>query len=266
MKKILLTLIVLPCLLAGCAAPGGKQTEPPAADAVCTLRDGRYVCGENDGPAEPYILLFNGRFTVVKDVAVSYQPSGHIRREGNELVLAGSFANEPFCYAFTLTANDTFRFALEKSTLPPGRAGWKDGMVFTPDGNAYAGGTGGANQNSQPDAAQTDLRECFPAYFGLNTENGLDVIVWQMAAEDWRFGLLEHSGTPRTSYDEALTGLKGTSAELMREILSAYGLNENEIYIIPWQNPLSSYIADCFIDGSAAAEAYVQRVRAMLFG
>ena len=59
----------------------------------------------------------------------------------------------------------------------------------------------------------------------------------------------------------------------MRVILSTYNVNENEIYIIPWQNPISSYLAEWQIvregedteDLDAKRQAYVESIRQMLF-
>ena len=57
----------------------------------------------------------------------------------------------------------------------------------------------------------------------------------------------------------------------MRQILSTYNIDENDINIIPWQNPISSYIGDFWItyEGENIEEkqkAYIESVRNMLFG
>ena len=120
-------------------------------------------------------------------------------------------------------------------------------------------------------SAQTELTELFPEYFGLDASKGLDVIVWQMAPSDYSFGLLEHSETQREWVSKELMDLKGVSAEQMREILATYAVSEDAVYIVPWQNPISSYLpAYCINYGSenmdAKKEAYIAEIRGMLFG
>ena len=120
-------------------------------------------------------------------------------------------------------------------------------------------------------SAQTELMELFPEYFGLDASKGLDVIVWQMTPSDYSFGLLEHSETQREWVSKELMDLKGVSAEQMREILATYAVSEDAVYIVPWQNPISSYLpAYCINYGSedmdAKKEAYAAEIRGMLFG
>ena len=123
------------------------------------------------------------------------------------------------------------------------------------------------------DPTLTDLMRSRPEYFGLDDSNGLDVYVWQMAKNQYSFGLLPHTETPREWIcDETMTLMNsGVNAEGMRAILSTYSVGEVDIYIIPWQNPLSSYLGDWQIveEGKNLEEvrkAYVENVRQMLFG
>ncbi len=252
-KRVCLLLTALLSLLAGCTGAGGGPY---------SLCDGRYVHAPAEDPAAllPYILIHDGRFTVVTDVAVSYQPSGSVSLLGNELVLEGRFAGEAFCCVFTLIADDTFRFERGRSTVLPGRAGWTDGMIFRPADDGTA--------DSDPET----LRELFPAYFGLDASDGLDVIVWQMAPQSYSFGLLEHAEEPRDWLSPELMGLRGTDAGQMRAILSAYDVGEDDIFILPWQNPISSYIPEYRVnsegeeDMEATEQAYIAGIRGMLFG
>ena len=120
-------------------------------------------------------------------------------------------------------------------------------------------------------SAQTELTELFPEYFGLDASKGLDVIVWQMAPSNYSFGLLEHSETQREWVSKELMDLKGVSAEQMREILATYAVSEDAVYIVPWQNPISSYLPAYCInyggeDMDAKKEAYAAEIRGMLFG
>ena len=116
------------------------------------------------------------------------------------------------------------------------------------------------------------LREKYPEYFDLPTGKGLEVYVWQMAANSYSFGVME--GTNREKTLNELWKLRGASCEEMRSILSSYNINEDRIIIIPWQNPISSYIAEFWIrqtdEDPASAEnrqqEYIDGIRAMLFG
>ncbi len=116
------------------------------------------------------------------------------------------------------------------------------------------------------------LHHRYPEYFGLDASDGLDVYVWQMAKNNYSFGLLPHTEQGRDWISHELMNLRGTNAEEMSVILSTYNINENDIYIIPWQNPLSSYLAEWQIivegedteDLDAKRQAYVEHIRQML--
>ena len=113
------------------------------------------------------------------------------------------------------------------------------------------------------------LMESYPEYFGLDASNGLDVYVWQMARSLYSFGVLPHSEQDRTHVE--LMALEGVNAVEMRAILSTYSLDMSKIYIIPWQNPVSSYLPSWSIvtegeDVSEKVRDYVKRIREMLFG
>lgn len=112
------------------------------------------------------------------------------------------------------------------------------------------------------------LRERYPEYFGLHASRGLDVYVWQMAEDSYSFGLLSHSKKERDQLE--LMKLKGVSVDKMRVILSTYDIDEDDIYIIPWQNLYSSYLSEWQIvsegeDREAKVQAYIDTIRKMLF-
>ena len=114
------------------------------------------------------------------------------------------------------------------------------------------------------------LKEVFPEYFGLDDSNGLDIYVWQMAKDSYSFGLLPHSEAQRNWLSDTLMGLRSVDATAMRMILSTYDVEQEKIYVIPWQNPLSSYIGDYWIieedeDMEQKRNTYVQNLRDMLF-
>ena len=116
------------------------------------------------------------------------------------------------------------------------------------------------------------LRVQYPEYFDLDASAGLDVYVWQMAPDSYYFGLLPHTASPRDSTAQELLALRGASSEQMRYILAAYALDPDDIHVIPWQNPISSYIPECWIvteNGESLEEKqaqYIETVSAMLFG
>ena len=90
----------------------------------------------------------------------------------------------------------------------------------------------------------TELKEQYPDCFGLDASKGFDILVWQMAPNSYTFALFEHSDIPRDGLFEGWFDMKGVNAEVMRIILSSYSVDKDSIYIIPWQNPISSYIGD----------------------
>ena len=128
-----------------------------------------------------------------------------------------------------------------------------------------AGGDASAAFDLQP------LRAQYPEYFDLDASAGLDVYVWQMAPDSYCFGLLPHTASPRDSTAQELLALRGASSEQMRYILAAYALDPDDIYVIPWQNPISSYIPECWIvteNGESLEEKqaqYIETVSAILF-
>ncbi len=131
-----------------------------------------------------------------------------------------------------------------------------------------------------PSASPDDLDDSEPItlltvddYYGLDASNGLDVIVWQMGSGGYSFGLLKHSNTARGWLSRELMSLSNApvTAQKMREILSTYDIPQDKIYIVPWQNPLSSYMGDIWLykegeDHDAVVESYIANIREMLFG
>ena len=116
------------------------------------------------------------------------------------------------------------------------------------------------------------LRAKYPEYFDLGTFKGLELYVWQMAPGSYSCGLM--LGTNRNKTLEELMNLKGASIAEMRAILSTYDINDKDVFIIPWQNPISSYLAEYWIslenEDPASVEKrkqeYTDGIRQMLFG
>ena len=83
------------------------------------------------------------------------------------------------------------------------------------------------------------LEEKYPQYFGLSTENGLTVFIWQMAKGSYSCALLPGGDAEPT--DIELLTLKPTSMEEMRAIVAAYSIPEQDVVITPIIQPYSSY-------------------------
>ncbi|MDD6800813.1 MAG: M56 family metallopeptidase [Firmicutes bacterium] len=125
-------------------------------------------------------------------------------------------------------------------------------------------------ETNSPEQTQQQLMNKYPEYFGLDASNGLDVYVWQFAENSYSFGLLPHTEVQRYWLSAELWNLRGTNADEMRRILSAYNIDESDIHIIPWQHPLSSYLVDFqIVDGvenqEEKTQRYIESVRNMLF-
>lgn len=226
-----------------------------------SLHDGRYVLsGSTDQASSPYLLISEGRFTVIQHVAVSYQPSGMIERSGNSVTMKTVFAGETYIWVFELIGHDQIKLLLGDSIIPVNRDNWKEGMVFE------------LVQEHEADIDMEGLQAKFPDYFDLPTSKGLEVYVWQMAPDSYSCGVLP--GTNREKTLEELMKLKGATIAEMQVILSTYDIAVENISIIPWQNPVSSYIAGYWIsqkdEDPAVVEKhkqeYIDGIRQMLFG
>ncbi len=116
-------------------------------------------------------------------------------------------------------------------------------------------------------ATQRELMEVYPGYFGLDASDGLDVYVYQMAKEAYYCILRPHSQKPQDLIE--MMFMPGASLADMYEILMTYSVDEEKISIIPWQNPLSSYIGDIWMiqegeteeDREAKRAAYIENIR-----
>lgn len=88
---------------------------------------------------------------------------------------------------------------------------------------------------------QRYLMDQHPEYFGLDASNGLDLYVCQFAPESYYFMLFEHSDSYLTVMDLlSMKSLKG--ADSMRLILNSYDITREDVNVIPFQHPLSSYL------------------------
>ena len=120
-------------------------------------------------------------------------------------------------------------------------------------------------------AEQLALMEQYPEYFGIDAADGLDVYVCQFSKGSFSFRLLPHARDARNWLSVEIMDLRGVDADTMREILATYDVSEDEIHVIPWHHPLSSYLGSWQIiaegdDPEAKKQAYAESIRDMLMG
>lgn len=163
--------------------------------------------------------------TTVKETGTDTQTYRWRFVSGNQIELTNKdYVTSSIPYTFLYdAATDTLR-------MDPDGYGLKGMLIFsrTPDAVIPAG--------ERKEIAE--LRKQYPEYFGLDTSKGLKVYVWQMAESSYSCALI--SGTDERSEIE-IGMMKGTTIEQMRLILSTYGLEEKEIEVVPFHNPISSY-------------------------
>ncbi len=121
MKRIIiLALAFMLMLLSGCQSK------------TFSLGDGRYVLEqfEEEETVIPYLIIQEDNLDVIQAIAVSYQPSGAMVINGNEVVMETVFAGEPYKWTFKLIDNNKLKFIPAKSDIPYNGEIWEDGMVF----------------------------------------------------------------------------------------------------------------------------------------
>ncbi len=176
-----------------------------------------------------------------------------------------SFLVAPVEGSWELSSSDLFRVSI--TNMPPSPEPQVGDIVeITYDGSileSYPAQFGTVysmrvvSQENPPEIEE--LRVKYPEYFELGTFKGLEVYVWQMAESNYRFGLMQ--GTNREKTLEEKMALKGTTAEEMALILSTFDIEDKNIFVIPWQNPISSYMVT---EDMAKDPEYINNVRAML--
>lgn len=120
---------------------------------------------------------------------------------------------------------------------------------------------------SSPNISGTDsvklsvnaLKKIYPQFFGVSTDGGLTVYVWQMAENNYRCYLANTAMEAISDNSFAYTVKDSATIEEMKVILSSYDIDKSEITIQPVNNPLSSYY--CEINDS-----YRAKVKAMFWG
>lgn len=120
---------------------------------------------------------------------------------------------------------------------------------------------------------QRYLLDIHPEFFGLDAAGGLDVYVCQFAPKSYSFNLFEHSDYPQFSTFD-LMSMRRADAAGMRLILETYDITREDVTVVPWQNPLSSYLGPNWIisadesaeDIEARRNEYKENILDMLFG
>lgn len=112
------------------------------------------------------------------------------------------------------------------------------------------------------------LRQRYPEYFDLDTSEGLEVYVWQLAGNSYSCGLVSGK-TSREIAEQTdgirtdLWGLESVTVTEMKLILSEYGLAKEEVKIIPYSMPYSSYLN---MEAAEDPEGYQKKLEAMFWG
>ena len=253
MKKTILLLICLVMVLILTACFGGKadiQNEDIPADnsvSATTSADFGYHIGYEldseftdvftDMPSE----AFPGDAVEIR-TGILFDADIHVYADGQEIKKT-HYDSDYWGYSFTMPDHDVLVTA----------------KFYTKD---EVWGTTTMDESA--------LREKFPEYYDLSTFKGLEVYVWQMAPNNYSCGVME--GTNREKTLEELMNLKGASIEEMKAILSSYGIPKENIFVIPWQNPISSYLGENWViaeDENSDAVAkrrqeYIDMLRDML--
>lgn len=73
-----------------------------------------------------------------------------------------------------------------------------------------------------------------------DASKGLTVYVWKLSEENTKYSLLP--GAPESHTFDQTIEMPGVSLERMREILQGYHLSPDQIYVKPFQIPISSYL------------------------
>lgn len=229
MKKTILLLfcLAMTLVLAACSAgkadkQGGQSGDGPASASASGVPARRVEYGLGDEFTDVFTQLpreARPGDTVELRTEILFDADVHVYVDGQEIGKT-HYDGDQWVYSFTMPDKDvtvTARFYTEDEI-------W---------------GTAAADEDA--------LREKYPEYFDLGTFKGLEVYVWQMAPGSWSCGVM--SGTNREKTLEELMGLRGASVEEMRVILSGYDIPKEDICVIPWQNPASSYIGEYWAIG-----------------
>lgn len=118
------------------------------------------------------------------------------------------------------------------------------------------------------DVSSTGSTEIPEEYPELDVSNGLCIYVSEFGQGIYSFKLLERAAS-EPEYTE-LIGAKSINTDTMRFLLDHYGLGKNDVTIIPWQDPLSSYLSPWMIsfngeDTAPKKAEYAKQIEKLLF-
>ena len=125
-------------------------------------------------------------------------------------------------------------------------------MVFFAVGCNAPAGEESAPPTSAPEETDSPLMDQYPAFFGLDTSNGLDVFVAKFAPDVYSCSLFPSGQVDKDS--EELLSPNRVDLATMKEIIALYKLPAEAFTVIPYQNPLSSYIVPDLFQGGAIAQ------------
>ena len=255
MKRTILLLfcLVMPLVLPACSGMGAEPRNekipahdpaPATVSADSGYRVGYALGDEFTGIFTDMPQEANAGDTVEIRTAILFDADIHVYADGQEIGKT-HYDSDYWGYSFIMPDHDV--------TVTAG--------FYTKD---EIRGTAAADESV--------LREKYPEYYDLSTFKGLEVYVWQLAPNSWSCGVME--GTNREKTMEELMNLKGASVDDMKAILASYDIPKEDIFVIPWQNPISSYLSEYWIigeneDPDAAAvrrQEYIGRLRDRLLG
>jgi len=265
------------CFLTNPPSDNEKTSVNPSSE-IFTEYEGVYVSIKSIDKNAGGHTVFNLIWHNTTDEEITYGESYTIeRKEGDDWVntVVSDESSSFTAIGWLLHPNSTENKSYSTQGFDVSQSGTYRLKVefFVDDGAGYKEYNTWVEFNVGFDPITDYLREQHPEYFGIDASDGLDVYVWQMAQNSYSFGLLPHSKQGRDWISEELLNLKGVKAEEMSAILSTYNIEKNDIYIIPWQNPLSSYLGGWQIveegedigDLDAKKQAYIEKIREMLF-
>ncbi len=122
--------------------------------------------------------------------------------------------------------------------------------------------------SSEQEASVRWLRKQYPQYFDLDTSEGLEVYVWQMAGNLYSCGLVSGKESREIAEETEgmrtdLWGLQSVTITEMKLILSDYDIARDEVKLIPYHMPHSSYLN---IEAAEDPEGYRKKLEAMFWG
>ncbi|MBE6621714.1 MAG: hypothetical protein E7630_02035 [Ruminococcaceae bacterium] len=276
---IIIAAVVACVVVAVCFLTNPPQKEDDSMSPhgeIYTDYEGVYITIESIDKDEGGQMVFNVVWHNETDKEVTYGEMFTIEYQVGEEWMDTDFDEEGYftTIGYWLRKNETASKSYHAEHLDISKSGTYRFVVpfSVKKGCKYPSYKAWAEFKIGPVPSMGFLREQHPEYFGLDASDGLDVYVWQMAKNSYSFGLLPHAKQGRDWTAHELLNLRGIRAEEMSAILSTYRVNENDIFIIPWQNPLSSYLGEWQIvregedakDLDAKRQAYVEYVWRML--